>query len=403
MSEITFSRMLDFWNQEDVLGLDEFASRQRLRLRHRRIPLPAWNEVLSIALHGAGADVSEIGSTWVGSLANMNVLREFEPAEIQSLGGAAAFHPFLWDTCHLPHTNVIVATPWYLDLRVIYYRRDLLHQAGVDEVTAFETPYHLQDTLARLRALGIERPLAMATDSGGARILHNVVSWIWAMGGDFRTPDGRQMTIQEAEARKGLLAYYSLHPYLIRKDDSPDGLTTEHDANALFYSGQAAVTLASASHYYHAYITGDPPLAPIVAENFGVASVLGAPFVGGCNLVIWRHCVHEEAALNLIRFLSSPAGAKKAFGALSALPANITALRTLPIEHTPPYAAILESLLKGRAINTFFRWAILEEYFIVLFSRMWQDVLANPDMDIAAELEKRLVDFATKAQQTLLK
>jgi len=44
--------------------------------------------------------------------------------------------------------------PWLAALQIMYYRRDLLKNAGVDEKTAFLSPAQLVQTLKRLRAGG---------------------------------------------------------------------------------------------------------------------------------------------------------------------------------------------------------------------------------------------------------
>src|SRR5688500_3011409 len=56
----------------------------------------SWTEIMRYALYGHGPAVSEVGSTWVASLARMNVLRAFSPAEVAGLGGSNTFLPAVW-------------------------------------------------------------------------------------------------------------------------------------------------------------------------------------------------------------------------------------------------------------------------------------------------------------------
>ena len=118
----------------------------------------AWQELLQVALYFKGPDVSEIGTTWLGSLMGMEALRPFSPLEVKSLGGAAAFSSASWDSCHEPGETQILAIPWYLDLRLIYYRRDILQKAGVDESTAFLTSENLLDTMQKVESQWICHP-----------------------------------------------------------------------------------------------------------------------------------------------------------------------------------------------------------------------------------------------------
>src|ERR1041384_5519381 len=91
----------------------------------------AWNELVRVALDRLGPNVSQIGTTWVGNLAAMDVLRPFTFTEIESLGGPAAFLPASWETVLFMDQPHIWAIPWMAGTRVIYYWRDLLEQAGV--------------------------------------------------------------------------------------------------------------------------------------------------------------------------------------------------------------------------------------------------------------------------------
>lgn len=65
MIDAKFSCMIDL----GVLGLDAFRSRVGVHVHTQRFGWDhAWDELLRIALRGQIPDVSEIGSTWLGSL-----------------------------------------------------------------------------------------------------------------------------------------------------------------------------------------------------------------------------------------------------------------------------------------------------------------------------------------------
>ena len=78
-------------------------------------------------------DVSEVGSTWVGSYAAMGALVEFGEDDITALGGADRFVPSAWKSTSLLNDSRILSIPWMMDTRVIYYWRDILQTVGVDE------------------------------------------------------------------------------------------------------------------------------------------------------------------------------------------------------------------------------------------------------------------------------
>src|SRR5512145_401590 len=52
-----------------------------------------WKALVDISVHQSGADLSEVGSTWVPSLVSMNSLRPFQPSDMSACGGTQALMP----------------------------------------------------------------------------------------------------------------------------------------------------------------------------------------------------------------------------------------------------------------------------------------------------------------------
>ena len=63
----------------------------------------------------------------------MNVLRPFHTADMLRFSAQDAFALEIWESGILPDGSVD-AIPWTIDVRNIYYRRDLLDQAGADNI-----------------------------------------------------------------------------------------------------------------------------------------------------------------------------------------------------------------------------------------------------------------------------
>jgi len=171
--------------------LDRFGAENRVHVEANVFEWEeAWPELVKVALYGHGASVSEMGSTWVGSLIAMNVLTPFRPRELNNLGGASAFLPSVWQPVLGAGQGSIWALPWLAYTRLIYYRRDLLDKAGIDERSAFESPKQLAQTLERLSESGVAVPWCVPTRHS-RDTLHNIASWIWNAGGEFVSADGK--------------------------------------------------------------------------------------------------------------------------------------------------------------------------------------------------------------------
>lgn len=391
MGTIEFSSMI----AKNILALDDFEAQFNAQVRHRKLNWEtAWNDLVQIALYQKGPDVSEIGTTWLGSVAEMQAIRPFSDEDFGLLGGIEAFLPSAMDNCRLPGDSRVWSIPWFLDTRLIHYRRDLLQQAGVDEASAFQTPEQLLDTLQRLKASGVSVPFVMPTRD--EIVIHNVASWIWGNGGSFRSRDGRRLTLDEPSAQAGILAYYRLHSFIPPQARFLEASKT----GVMFLEGQAAVALSSQWLYFQA--KNDPSIPRQVSENVHVAIVPGVPFLGGTNLIVWLHTLHEGLAIELIHFLSSPQNQRRYFQAEGILPTRREILELPPFTTDPACQAIAQSIQKGRGFSMSYRWAAVEGRLVGLLCQLWSDVFDDPDMNLEAEIAQRISSLKNNLEKTIL-
>src|SRR6185503_10284878 len=99
------------------------------------------------------------------------------------------------------------------ETRVIFYWRKLLHEAGINEQTAFQSQAQLEQTLERLRANGIAIPWAVPTQTT-LNTLHQITSWLWGAGGHFLDETRRRVAFHQPAARAGVSDYYRLGRFL---------------------------------------------------------------------------------------------------------------------------------------------------------------------------------------------
>ena len=112
--------------------LDEFEQLYNVHVSVRLLTwAESWWELVKIALYRRGADTSQVGSTWMGGLASMNVLRPFSPSEIAVVGSASDFVPTIWQSGVTADGSQVLSLPWITDNFFILYWRDMLAEAGV--------------------------------------------------------------------------------------------------------------------------------------------------------------------------------------------------------------------------------------------------------------------------------
>src|SRR5581483_11696817 len=101
-----------------------------IRVEVQQIPWTAAHEKLLTAFVGRSLpDAAQLGNTWIAELAALGALAPLDARLARSPGVARAdFFPGAWDG------NVVERTtwgiPWYVDTRLLFYRRDLVARSG---------------------------------------------------------------------------------------------------------------------------------------------------------------------------------------------------------------------------------------------------------------------------------
>jgi multiple sugar transport system substrate-binding protein len=393
MEEITFSVFNHGQAALETLQalLKLFEEQYGIHVRLEVIPTWAigWSRLVESALYRSGPDLSEAGNTWIGDLARMKALHPFRQEEVIEITKDARIFENLWRSSIRDENgkSMIYSIPWTGDTRAVFYRRDLLEKAGVDEATAFIDTAHFEKTISILKESGISMPLALTTRRSSLTI-HYVASWVWSAGGDFLSPDGNSLVFDQPRALEGFKAYFRLGRYL-----EPEGRNLdEGESNQAFISGKAAATL---NGYWMLTVGG---MNPEVRENMGAVPVPGVPFVGGQDLVIWNHSRHESAALKLIQFLHTDEAGKQ-LCPLYGLPVSENAWETPPFD-TGFYPVFKTAIQKGRGFQGQL-WGLVEKRLTDEYADIWADVLKSPDAQLDTIVETRLSNLAHRLQLSL--
>jgi len=366
--------------------LAEFERQNRIHVSLTAIPWQqGWSEIANMAIYRHGADVSEVGTTWVSSLASMHALKPFSRHDLDALGGAQAFFSSIWQTGILrgDPDRTVWAIPWHAYPIVLYYYRDILEKAGISNIqAAFRDPKNLTRTLKKLLAGGRPHPYGMVTSGFRPAILQDAATWVWRSGGDFLSTDGTKTAFTQPEVLAGLREYFSLNPYIYLP---PDPTQTVADT---FMARQTAVVQSG-------------PWLGIVhrkentrfAERLGAVPLPGGGYVGGCSLVIWDHTHQAEAAGELLRFLSAKATQVPVLPHAPNLPARKQALMDLTARNLF-FKVYLETLTNGRTFPATRLWGVVEARLGNVFATLWEDLRANPSIDMDEILHRRLDSLA---------
>ncbi len=368
--------------------LAEFEAKSHIQVKLRLLTWDAaWSELVKVALYNDGPDISEVGSTWLGDLVAMSALHAFEAGEIAQLGRASRFLPAAWQGCQLPERPEVWAIPWLVGARLVFFRRDLLLRTGVDEDEAFASAENFEHTLHLLQDHHVLTPWIVPTMHTHTTLL-NAASWVWAAGGDFISPDGKQVLFAQHQAIAGLRNYFALGRYIpleLRQTDAlhPDTQFLQHDDTAVTLSGPWLFNF----------------LTEATRDNVGLALPLGAPMLGGSHLVIWKHSRKQDAALKLIRFLTQTEAQVKYAQRIGLLPAVVEALNEGPFTTDRLWRSAVQAVKAGRAMPITPSWGLTEDRLATEFAAVWQAFFDQPTLDLVAVLTRRLEPLARRLNQ----
>ena len=352
----------------------------------------AWQQLMRVAIYKKGPQLSEIGSPWTNDFVAMNSLRPFQPAEIDRLGGAAAFSPAAWKNSLTNEGSQVWGIPSRVDVRIIYYWKDMLADAGIDEHNAFSTPEQVIATLDRLRACGMEKPLLMLIDHPRNNVYY-AASWVWGAGGEIVDSAGN-MAFHQPEAQAGLSAFFKMHPYMVTGDQQKD---------AHFLNRQCAVMVAGQWILETARKGRAAPVAAQMIDRLGVALPPGPSFVGGTNLVIWQHESHQDiqTAFELIQYLIDSPDYTRLCLKSDFLPARIAALCDPLLTDDPHYSVLVKALQTGRSHSSAHLWVLLAERLGNAIAAIWNVLRENPNENVEKLVAKQTGVVASRLEQAL--
>jgi ABC-type glycerol-3-phosphate transport system substrate-binding protein len=360
----------------------------------------AWPQLMRIMLDKSKVVVSEVGSPWVSDFVAMRGLRPFSSGEVEALGGIKSFFSAPWSnvmaspsSLDVSGTPTVYALPARVDVRVIYYWKDMLEKAGVDPAEAFTTPQQLEDTLVKLRATGTEpaycNPWVYETHAT-RNWVYNMASWIWAYGGDFVDEKGLPAFDQPA-ALEGITAYFRLHRFLA---PTAGGETIAK----VFAERRTAVMLFGTYFHFHLLRGEGFPVPGQIIPLLGAAQLPGPAFVGGSSFVIWAHAPYRSAltAIDLLtQFLSSSHLPDYCYWS-EMMPSRVNGFDH-SIFSTDPFKAILKSSIEtGRTHKMARLFMVIADRLSAVCRAISVELLQNPDQDVQPIVEKHICNLAQR-------
>jgi multiple sugar transport system substrate-binding protein len=312
-----------------------------IQLSVQQIPWTAAHEKLLTAYVGESTpDVAQIGNTWVPEFAALRALLPLDERVAATPGFAPGdFFTGAWEMNRVD--GRLWGIPWYVDTRVLFYRRDLLASAGVAEVPRTWSAW--RRALERIRATGPPERygVLLPTDEWSQPVIFALQK-----GSTILDAEGLHATFRAPPCRDAFAFYLGLY-----RDGLAPRLSTNQIANRyLQFAAGEFVFVITGPWDLGEYGRRLPPeladrwtTAPLPAPD-DAASWPGVSFAGGSSLVVFRGSRHPEAAWKLVAFLSEPATQLRLFELAGDLPPRRSAWRRGGLERRPRLAAFYQQL-----------------------------------------------------------
>ncbi|MBC7558478.1 MAG: sugar ABC transporter substrate-binding protein [Dermatophilaceae bacterium] len=295
-------------NDKAVLGpeLAKFEKQTGVKVNLSVIGWPdLLNKILAATTSGQGPDVLNIGNTWASSLQATGAFMPFDAKALTAIGGQDKFVPASFATggaAGKPVTSV----PLYGLVYGLYYNKKMFADAGLKPPTTWQ---ELQSAATKLTDPA-KKQYGMVLEGGSyTESVH--FAWIF----------GRQNGGQPFDAAgkptftsPGMVAGVKQYVDLLGKDKvvNPSNVQYKNgpEAPGDFAKGKAAMLMSQnnadntlqadgmkSSEYG---VVPIPTPSPLPAGGKDVAS-----FVAGINLSIFKNSKNQDAALKLVKFLTS--------------------------------------------------------------------------------------------------
>jgi len=280
-----------------------------IEVKTQAVPWGAAHEKLMTAvIGGVPPDLCQLGTTWMAEFQAMNSLEELGPfLKSSKIVKKEEFFKGSFNTCIVK--NKIYGIPWYVDTRVLFYRKDILKAVGYKKPpknwaefkdVSLKIIEKFNKDLEKQRYYPVSLPV---------KDWQTIAPFLWQNGANLLKPKSK-------EFKEAITFYKSLFDL---------NITPKKDIGIDLFQGFK-------KGYFTMFISG-PWMVKIIKEQipeiegkWDVSILPGkkepASFVGGCNWVIFKDSKMKDIAWKFIEFMTRKENQIKWFNITKDLPSN---------------------------------------------------------------------------------
>ncbi|MEV7229592.1 sugar ABC transporter substrate-binding protein [Polymorphospora sp. NPDC051019] len=284
-------------------------------------------------------DLSMIGTTWQGEFAGTGAL---DPTPTDLIA-PDAFFPGAWDTTVVNDTAYGV--PWYVETRVLYYRKDLAAAAGFP--TGPTNWDELKAMAKAIQASGAQWGINLQPGKTGS--WQTVLPFAWSNGANIADDNG--YTFDSPEMTEALAYFQSYFTERLAPTELAEGAL-----EPAFVRGEIGAFVSGPWHVGLLNEQGGPDFADKFAVVPMPAKKSATSFIGGSNLAVFKDAKNRDGAWKFIEWLSRPEIQVQWYADSAALPAVRAAWQDDSLSGDANLKVFGDQLADAKAPPTFPTW-----------------------------------------------
>jgi multiple sugar transport system substrate-binding protein len=357
-----------------------------IQVEVQQLPWTAAHEKLLTAYAGeALPDLCQLGNTWVPEFEALNALEPLDPFIARSSLPLDDYFPEFLNANRID--GVLYGVPWYVDTRLLYYRRDLLAQAGFDA-----PPTNWSEWTEMLGAIkkmvGARRYSILLPLNEFEQLLVMALQ----QPSELLRDNGRYGNFRSADFRRALEYFYGM----FERDWAPR-MTNTQISNVWDEFGNGLFSFYMSGPWNIAEF--QKRLPPALKDAWMTAPMPGpnGPGVssaGGASLVIFKTSQLKEQAWQLAQYLSSVDEQRRFYQRTGDLPPRISTWESDELVQSPYARAFRVQLDRVRAPPKVPEWERIAQEMRMAAERVIQGT---------STLDRAMVDLDRKADEILEK
>jgi multiple sugar transport system substrate-binding protein len=253
---------------------------------------------------GKTPDAAMVGTTWMGEFATQAL--DPTPASIDK----SVFFDGAQKTTEVAGTSYGV--PWYVETRLVYYRKDLAAKAGI---TTLPTDWAGLKAMAKAMQTKAGAKFGINLQAGGQGSWQSILPFAWSNGAEVATADQKKYTFDTPEMAAAVKYYQSYFTDGIAPKQTAPGSTEPSFVDGsmpMFISGpweMSAVEKLGGADFKAKYGVMQMPKQKTATS-----------FVGGSDFVVFKNNKNRDSAWKFVQWLSDPKTQVKWYGLSTDLP-----------------------------------------------------------------------------------